>query len=111
MRFGIGGALHVSRVVLEMLLMRVSGDVHASCHCVVVKVVLISSIYVSSFIWIVLVSKNCTWKFSRFAFGTGLSILGVVPVWGWYFGNRCIRWDMQLYGYVVQVEIYILARD
>jgi len=75
-RFGIGGALHVSRTVLEMLLTRVSNDAHAICHCVGVKDVLVSSNCVSSFIWIELVSKNCTWKFSIFDFGMGLSILG-----------------------------------
>ena len=49
-KVGIGGTLHVSRIVLEMLLTRVSNDAHAICHCVVVKVVLVSSNCVSSFI-------------------------------------------------------------
>ena len=30
----------------------------------------------SSFIWFELVSKNCVWKFLRFSFGMGFSILG-----------------------------------
>ena len=59
-KFGIGGALHVSSTILEMLLTRVLNDSHTICHCVVVKVVLVSSNCVSSFIWIELVSKNFT---------------------------------------------------
>ena len=59
-KFGIGGAMHVSKFVLEMLLTRVSNVAHVICHCIVVKVVLVSSSCVSSFIWIELISENCT---------------------------------------------------
>ena len=61
--------------------MRVSSEVHAICHCSIIKFILVSSSRVSSFIWFELASKNCVWKFSRFSFGMGFSILGVVLVW------------------------------
>ena len=56
--------------------MRVSSEVHAICHCSIIKFILVSSSRVSSFIWFELASKNCVWKFSRFSFGMGFSILG-----------------------------------
>ena len=74
-RVGIGGAVHVSRTVVVILLVSVVSEVQASCHCSLVDWLFCKS-WVSSSIWFECASKNFVRNSSRFSFGMGLSILG-----------------------------------
>lgn len=54
-----------------------SKELHDICHCSVARWPLISSNSESYSIWFEFVSKAWVWKFSRFPFGMGLSIMEV----------------------------------
>ena len=73
-RIGIGGALHVFKIVFEILVTRVSSEVDAVGHCSIVRFIWLSNILMRSLIWFELASKNCVWNLSRFSFGMGFSI-------------------------------------
>ena len=77
-RFGsvrMGRALHVSRTMVVILLVRVFNVLQASCHCSSVRWLCFNS-SMSSFTWFELLSKNLIWKSSIFCFGMGLNIIG-----------------------------------
>lgn len=72
--WGRGGALHVSKIVVDISWTRWSIVVHAVCHWSLLRWLFVSKV-VSSFIWSVLVSKNFVVKLSRFSWGMGFRSL------------------------------------
>jgi hypothetical protein len=75
-RVGKGGAVHVFWMIVVILLMSMSREVHAFCHCPSVRESKMS-VFMRVFIWTELVSRNWALNFSRLVDGIGLSILGV----------------------------------
>jgi hypothetical protein len=63
-------------MIVVVLLMNMSKEVHAFYHCASVRESKVS-VFMRVFIWTELVSKNWVLNFSRLVDGIGLSILGV----------------------------------
>ena len=79
MRVGIGVALQVFSMTIEIFLTMLSSVVQASCHWSGVRLLWFSSRLVSSFTCVVFASKNSILNFSKFSGGIGFNILiGVI---------------------------------
>ena len=76
-RVGIGAALQVLSMVIEIFSTMLSNAIHASCHRSEVRWLWFSSKLVRSFICVEFASKNSILNCSKFYGGIGFSILVV----------------------------------
>ena len=74
-RVGIGAALQVLSMVIEIFSTMLSNAIHASCHMSQVRWLWFSSKLVRSFICMEFASKNSILNCSKFSGGIGFSIL------------------------------------
>jgi hypothetical protein len=82
---GIGGAVHVSSIILEILFTMSSICVHTCCHWLWGNFVLLCKVSINWYMRVVFVSENWMRNLLMFSGGMGFSILGLESGLGRYF--------------------------